>query len=494
MTDGRFLAFDLGAESGRAVVGTLVGGRLSLDEIHRFPNEPVEVCGTLHWDILALYNNILKGMRTYVKRFGGSVDGIGIDTWGVDFGLLGRDGSLLQNPVHYRDRRIEGMAEEVNRKMSESELYERTGMDLLPVCTLYQLVSLRVNKSPVLESAGQFLMTPDLLGYFLTGRKRCERTIAISSLLYDFRTGGWHREIFETFDLPLSIMPELVDPGSVLGELRKSVRRATGMDEAAVIAVCSHDTASAVAAVPGTRDDWAFISSGTWSVLGSLTEGVATSNEALSAHMSNELTLQSFFLCRNIMGLWLLQQARAAWERQGESYSYADLVRLAESAPEGGPVVNPNDASFIAPEDMCKTIRDYCRRTGQAEPQGPAETTRCLLESLALCYRHALKQLAHIMGRRFNVLHIVGGGSQNTLLCRLTADATGIPVMAGPVEATASGNVLVQAFARGCLGSAQEVRDIVRGSFKLVEYQPGDTARWEDGYARYLRLVERTES
>ncbi len=490
MARRRFLAFDLGAESGRAVVGTLEGGRLALDEIHRFPNEPVELCGTLHWDVLSLFRNVLAGMRAYVERFGDSVDGIGIDTWGVDFGLLAADGALLQNPVHYRDRRTDGMLEELQRRIAPQELYEKTGLPQSPVHTVCQLLSMRRKRSPILESAATLLMMPDLFAYFLTGEKRCERTEAVSSQLYDPRSGEWHKGVFEALDLPLSIMPELVDPGTVLGELSQSVKRETGLKEAPVIAACTHDTAAAVAAVPGRGDGWAFLSSGTWSVPGALTAEVVTSEGALAAGMLNELTLGSTFLCRNILGLWLLQQARAVWQRGGEDYSYADLVSLAEGAPEGGALVHIDDAAFLAPEDMCRAIRDYCKRTGQPQPEGPAEISRCILESLALCYRRALDQLKAILGRDFDVMHVVGGGSLNTLLCRLTADATGIPVLAGPVETAVAGNVLVQAYARGFLGSPQEIRDVVRESSELVEYEPHDAARWDERYGRYVELAD----
>ena len=494
MSEHRFLAFDLGAESGRAVVGTLEGGVLSLEEIHRFPNEPVEVCGTLHWDVLGLYNSVLKGMRAYSERFGDSVDGIGVDTWGVDFGLLAADGSLLQNPVHYRDRRTEGLLDRVGQQMPSEELFQLTGMSTSPIQTLCQLLSLRLRKSPVLATASTFLMMPDLFGYFLTGKACCERTNAFATQFYNPRKGEWHDGILDAFDLPRAIMPKIVNPGTPLGPLRESVARETGLKQATVIAPCTHDTASAVAAVPGQRDDWAFLSSGTWSVLGALTDEVVTSQEAFAAGLCNELTLDSFFLCRNIMGLWLLQQTRAVWERNGESYSYAELVKLAEEAPEGGPLIHPDDPDFLAPDDMIEAIRSYCGRTDQREPQGPAETTRCILESLALCYRHGLAHLSEILGRRFSVLHIVGGGSQNTLLCQFTAGATGLPVLAGPVEATVAGNVLVQALALGHVGSPQEIRDVVRQSFTLVEYEPRATRRWADRYDRYVDLTERKET
>jgi rhamnulokinase len=489
MTPRRYLAFDLGAESGRAVVGTLADGRLALEEIHRFANEPIEVCDTLHWDILALYGHVLKGMREYARRYGNEVAGIGLDTWGVDFGLLGRDGKLLQNPVHYRDRRTEGMVERALTKMPAKALYGRTGMALLPIQTLFQLLSLQVSSSPVLESATRLLMIPDLLGYFLAGEQAGERSDAITTQLYDPRTGQWDEGIFQAFGLPMAIMPSLVDPGTVLGNLRASVRQTAGLGHTPVIAVCNHDTGSAVAAVPGAGDDWASISSGTWSVLGALSAEVVTSPEAFAARACTELTLGSLFLCRNIMGLWLLQQAREAWQRRGREYSYEELVRLAEEAPASGPLIHPDDLGFLAPPDMPQAIRDFCARTGQAPPEGPAETTRCVLESLALSYREGLEGLAQLLGRRFGVIHIVGGGSRNRLLCQLTADATGLPVLAGPAEATVAGNVLVQALALGALSSPAEVREVVRRSSDLVEYVPHNTDFWEARYGAYQRTL-----
>jgi len=493
MNGHRFLAFDLGAESGRAVVGTLDHDRLSLEEIHRFPNEPVEVRDTLHWDVLGLFRSMLEGMKTYSGRFGDSVEGIGIDTWGVDFGLLAADGSLLQNPVHYRDRRTEGVLEHVNPRMSSERLFQLTGMYTFPVNTLCQLVALQRNQSPILASAATLLMMPDLLAYFLTGEKKCERTNATMTQLYDPQRGAWHDEIFRSLDLPLSIMPKLVDPGTVLGDLCESVAHQTGLRNAPVIAPCAHDTSSAVAAVPGEGDNWAFISSGTWSVLGALTDDAVVSNDAFAAGMCNELTLGSLFLCRNIMGLWLLQQARAVWEQGGESYSYEELVKLAEQAPEDGALVCPDDPRFLAPTDMVQAIRDYCVATDQTPPDGTAETTRCILESLALCYRHGLDQLSDILSPPFDSLYVVGGGSRNSLLCQFTANAADMPVLAGPVEATVAGNVLVQALARGLLGSPEEVREVVRASFDLQEYEPHHDQRWQERREHYLRLATRTE-
>ena len=333
----RYLAFDLGAESGRAVVGTYQDGHLELEEISRFPNEPVPVHDTLYWDVLALHNNVLKGMAAYTGRYGDAVDGVGIDTWGVDFGLLSKRGELLQNPVHYRDRRTQTMLHEAHSRIAPEELFRCTGMALLPINTSLQLLSLRVNQNPVLDHAAILLMMPDLLAYFLTGRKCCERTNAVTTQLYDPRGGRWNEEVVRKLDLPLSVLPELVNPGTILGELLDSIAKPLRLKRALVIAPCTHDTASAVAAVPADGADWAFLSSGTWSVVGALTPEVITSPEAYAAGLLNELTLESYFLCRNTMGLWLLQQARAGWQRAGKAYSYEDLVKLAEQASPGGP-------------------------------------------------------------------------------------------------------------------------------------------------------------
>ena len=490
MDEKHFLAADLGAESGRVVVGTLADGRVSTEEIHRFPNEPVQVCGTLHWDVLSLYNNILKGMRKAAEKHGDAIESIGMDTWAVDFALLAADGSLLQNPVCYRDRRTDGMPEVVTGKMPLEDLYARTGIYLLPIYTLCQMVSLRESDSPLLEYADGYLMMPDLLAYFLCGERACERTNAISTQLYDPRKGRWSPEVFETYDLPLSIMPDLIDPGTVLGPVRDSVADDTGLAGTEVIAPCTHDTGSAVAAVPGEGDDWAFLSSGTWSILGSLTDGPVTTQEALDAGLCNELTLDSFFLCQNIMGLWLLQQTRASWEANGDSYSYPELVEMAQGAPPSEAMLDPNDEGFMAPDDMPTAIRDFLRRTGQPQPGGPAEMTRLILESLALSYRYALDRIGGILNRTYRTLHIVGGGSLNTLLCQLTADATGLTVKAGPVEATVMGNLLVQAYARGFIESPQDIRRIAGRSADMRTYEPRERSRWEDRYGAYRDMLE----
>jgi rhamnulokinase len=489
VTPERFLAFDLGAESGRAVVGTLDGGALAIEEIHRFANRPVRVLDTLYWDVVALYANLIEGMRIYSGRFGPQVASIGIDTWGVDFGLLARDGSLLQNPVCYRDRRTEGVLPELQRRLPLNELYQLTGLPFSPVHTICQLLALRLQGSPVLAPADRFLMMPDLLAYMLTGEKVCERTNACSTQVYDPRQGCWSEPILQAIGIPRTIMPELVDPGTTLGEVLGSVARDAGLKPCPVVAPCTHDTASAVAAVPGSGEDWAFLSSGTWSVVGALSNGLVSSDAAFQAGLCNELTQGAPFLCKNIMGLWLLQQARAVWEKKGQRYSYQELVELARQSRSDAALIDPDDAGFLAPPDMHQAICDFARRTGQRPPEDPGAAARSILESLALCYRHWLRKLEEVLGRRFRVLHIVGGGSLNTLLCQFTADATGLPVLAGPMEATVAGNLLVQAVARGRLESSESIRQVVRRSTQIVEYRPGGTAMWDDRYAAYLRII-----
>jgi rhamnulokinase len=343
----------------------------------------------------------------------------------------------------------------------------------------------------VLDAADRFLMMADLFGYFLIGRIACERTNAITTQLYNPRSRDWDSQVFRTFDLLRRIMPDIIEPGTTLGELTDAAKAQTGLASAPVIAPCTHDTASAVTAVPAQGDDWAYLSSGTWSIIGSLIDEVVTSDAAFEARMSNELALGSLRICQNHMGLWLLQQARAAWARQGKSYSYAELVGIAERAPRSKALVAPNDPGFMAPDDMPEAIRAFCRRTGQPVPQDHGEVARCVMESLALSYRYTLDRMAQMLGRTYRTLHVVGGGSQNALLCQFTADATGLCVQTGPVEATVAGNVLVQALACGAVDSAQEIRDIVRASTDMTEYEPQDSAYWRERYDAFLELLAR---
>ncbi len=471
-----FLAFDLGAESGRAMVGRFDGDRLTLEEAHRFPNRPVRVFGSLHWDVLRLFEEMKKGLAAA----GGELASIGVDTWGVDFGLLGPDGALLENPFHYRDARTNGVMEKLFTVVPRAEVFASTGIQFMQLNTLYQLYALRLERPHVLDSARTLLMTPDLLHYWLTGRVAAEYTIATTTQFYDPRRGGWAREMLESLGLPERILPQIVPPGTALGPLLDSVAGEAGVKAVPVVAPASHDTGSAVAAVPAEGDDWAFLSSGTWSLLGAEVAEPIINDQTLKLNFTNEGGVWGTIrLLKNISGMWLLEECRREWARQGSSLGYAELCGAALAAPAFTAVIDPDDPSFLSPGDMPGKIAEYCRRTGQAAPEHPGAITRTIFEGLALKYRAVLEMLERIRGRRFRVLHIVGGGSKNAVLCQFTADATGLPVVAGPEEATAIGNVLLQAMALGHLRTPGEARELVRRSYQPRTYLPGNREPWD---------------
>ncbi len=486
-----FLAVDLGAESGRAVLGRFDGERMATEEVHRFPNVPVRLPDGLHWDVLRVFGEVRDGLAKAVGEVG-RIESLGVDSWGVDFALLDRDGALVSNPYHYRDPRTAGMEERAASRVPREDIYGVTGIQFMPINTLYQLLAME--NSPLLRAAESLLMIPDLLNYWLTGERACEFTIASTTQLCDARSGGWARHLIERMGLPDRIFGEIVPPGTQLGPLLPEVAGETGVKERfPVTAVASHDTASAVVAVPAEREDFAYISSGTWSLVGMELAEPAITPEGMRANFTNEGGFggTTRFL-KNVMGLWLLQECRRTWSREGREYSYEELARRAEEAPAGGPLVDPDHPSFLPPGDMPGRIRRFCRETGQRAPEEPGEISRCVLESLALKCRWVLERAEEITGRRVEVIHVVGGGVRNTLLCQLTADATRRPVRAGPVEATALGNLMVQIYARGYLGSLEEIRAAVRGSpVELRDYEPkGDGDEWEDAYARLQGVMD----
>lgn len=493
-----FLAIDLGAESGRATLGRFDGERVALGEIHRFPNGPVRVVGGLHWDILRLFGEIKAGLTKAAHETGGRLAGVGVDAWGVDFALLDRDGNLLSNPYHYRDGRTAGMPERAFARVPRAEIYRATGIQFMPINTLYQLLAME--GSPILGAADTLLLIPDLIGYWLTGRKRCEYTNATTTQLCDPATGDWARPLIERLRLPGQIFPPLVPPGQGLGPLLPEVAEEVGLASAVSIsAVASHDTASAVVAVPaevgagagaGERR-FAYISSGTWSLVGVELPQPVVTRGSLEANFTNEGGFggTTRFL-KNVMGLWLLQECRRTWSREGSTPTYEALIAAAEAAPAGGPLVDPDWPPFLPPGDMPARIRRFCRATGQPEPGDPGATVRCVIESLALKYRWVIEQIVELTGRPVETIHVVGGGAQNDLLCRLTAGATGRPVLAGPAEATALGNLMVQAFARGSVGSLAEIRAVVRRSTEIRQYPPeGPRSAWDEAWGRFLRIM-----
>jgi rhamnulokinase len=488
----RFLAFDLGAESGRAVVGSLSDSAIDLEEIHRFPTGGTDVLGTLHWDVLNFYNNMREGLSAYVQKFGRDLTGIGIDTWGVDFGLFDSNGALVANPVHYRDSRTEGIFDEAFRRMPREEVFKRTGIQFMPFNTVFQLLSMVVQRSPLLPVTKRLLLMPGIFNYFLTGIQVAEFTHATTTQMYDPNKGEWSIDIVSAMEIPSRILPDIIQPGTVIGRLRDKVAEEAGLGMAQVIAPACHDTGSAVAAVPAEKgDNWAYLSSGTWSLMGVELNEPIINDESLRFNVTNEGGVGGTFrFLKNISGLWMVQECRRIWARQGDERSYEQLAAEASEAKPFVALVNPDDPRFLKPEDMPQEMAAFCKETGQTTPSNRGEFVRCALESLALKYRDVLAKISGITGRKIEVLHIVGGGSRNRLLNQFTADATGVRVVAGPAEATALGNVMVQAMATGDLGSHAEGRALIRGSAELETFEPQDTDRWDEASERYRKIAE----
>jgi rhamnulokinase len=486
-----FLAFDLGAESGRAVIGGFDGERLKLEEVHRFVNGPVRLFDSLHWDVLRLLTETKQGLAKSVHAYGPQLVSLGLDTWGVDFALLDKQGALIGNPYHYRDSRTDGMLEEAFRRVPREEIFEQTGIQFMQINTLYQLLSMAVQESPTLSAAATLLMTPDLFNYWFTGRKVSERTIASTSQCLNPNTGDWAKSLVERMGIPSRIFPEIIQPGTVLGELLPGIAEETGAGRVSVIAPGCHDTACAVAAVPTESDRYAYLSSGTWSLMGAEVARPVITARSREYNFTNEGGVcDTIRLLKNITGLWLIQECRRTWVAEGEALSYDEITRLAAAAPPFAAVINTDAGEFLPPGDMPARIREFCRRTGQKPPDDKGAMARTVLESLALRYRWTLGKLEELVGYSLDTLHIVGGGSQNQLLNQFTADAVGRPVVTGPVEATAAGNVLMQMLALGYLSSLKEGRDLIRRSFETKTYLPRETAVWDEAYQRFLSLTE----
>lgn len=491
MAEPKFLALDLGAESGRAVVGHFDGASLQLEEIHRFPNGPVLINGHLYWDALRLLTELKAGIRLAAQKYGADLVSLSLDTWGVDYGLLDEQDNLLGNPYHYRDSRTDGMLDQVFEVVPREEVFEQTGIQFMQLNTLYQLYAMRRQGSPLLDMARTLLTMPDLFNFWLTGRKVSEFSISTTTQFYDPRARTWAVDLLRRLDLPTSILAEIVPPGTVLGDLLPEVADELVIDPIPVIAPACHDTGSAVAAVPAQERDVAYISSGTWSLMGVEVDEPVITPQSLGYNFTNEGGVcDTFRLLKNIMGLWLVQECRREWAREGERYDYAILTEMAAAAPAFGPIVDVDAHRFLSPGDMPGKIRQFCQETGQEVPESKGEVLRCALESLALRYRWVLERLEEMMGRTINVVHIIGGGMQNELLCQFGADAMQRPVIAGPIEATAMGNILMQALALGHIGSLEEGRAVVRRSFRVRTYEPVDAGPWEEAYDRYLRLLE----
>jgi rhamnulokinase len=484
---GNYLAFDLGAESGRAVLGQLHAGILTTRDVHRFANEPVEYGGSLHWDVARLWFEIRCGLNQAELP---ELDGIGVDTWGVDYALLGEAGELLENPYHYRDVRTEGAMEEVFRILPRETIYETTGIQFMPINTIFQLFR-AVRKSPRLFEAAKTLLTiPDLLNYWLTGKAVCEFTNATTTQLMDARTRTWARPLFEALGIPAALPAQVAQPGGVLGAVLPGV----SSKRTPVILPATHDTGSAVAAIQA-RDATAFLSSGTWSLLGMELDAPVISDEARRLNFTNEGGVcGTVRLLKNVMGLWMLQGCRRAWARDGRHYEYADLIAAAGEEAAFRHLLDPDDAAFLRPVDMTRAMDDFCLKTDQAVPATPGAYVRAVLESLAFKYRRVLEDLERLTNRRIDQVRIIGGGSRNKILNQFTADATRRRVLAGPVEATALGNIAIQMLATGAAGSLEDARAIIDRSFATEIYEPSGAGRWDKEYLRFQQYCEYTHA
>lgn len=485
----RVLAFDFGASSGRAIIGTLDNGKITLNEVHRFSNDPVTVNGTFYWDVLRLFHEIKQGLLK-AKQAGG-FDSIGIDTWGVDFGLLDKDGVLLENPVHYRDKRNIGMVEKAAKYIGKDEMYKLTGIQFMDFNTAFQLLSIKENRPELLARAQSLLFMPDLFAYFLTGNKVSEYSIATTSQLVDINTRDWSKEMLKKLGLPEKIFNRIVPSGSVTGYLSDEICEELGLEKVPVIAVCGHDTQSAVTAVPSEKEDFAFISSGTWSLFGTETKKPIVNDLSYSFNVTNEggFGYSTAFL-KNICGLWLIQESRRQWIREGKEYSYAELEKAALREKPFARFIDPDAPEFAVPGNLPARITEYCRRTGQSVPENEGQTVRCIYESLALRYRAVLEGIEKCTGKNYDSLNVVGGGTKDTLLCKMTADACNITVYAGPIEATVMGNVAVQLISGGDIADVVEARRIIANSGQLKCYSPENTAAWDEAYEKFKSVTK----
>lgn len=483
----RLLSFDFGASSGRAVLGTFDGETLQLQEIHRFQNDPVTVNGTMYWDILRLFFEVKQAL-VQSKAYG-ALDGIGVDTWGVDFGLLDADGRLLENPVHYRDARTAGMLEKAFEYLPKSEFYSITGNQFMEINTAFQLLSLRENRPALLDRAETLLLMPDLFNYLLTGKKCTEYSIASTTQLLDAKQRVWSKRVLSALELPERLFTEIVPTATKVGALQPDLCEELGLTPAEVIAVAGHDTQCAMASVPTDKEDFLFLSCGTWSLLGTELSAPMINSAAEACNVTNEggYAGKASFL-KNIIGLWLIQETRRQWEKEGENLSFAEMETLARAATPYRFFIDPDAPEFVPAGNIPRRVQEYCRKTGQPVPETKGEILRCIYDSLSLKYRYAVGQIETCTEKQYAALHIVGGGVKDTLLCQLTADALGKPVVAGPVEATVYGNLVLQLLALGAVKDLKEAREIVRRSDKVNTFMPNADAQVENAYKTFLEV------
>ncbi len=490
MTSQAYAAVDLGASSGRVMIGLFDGKKLRLEEAYRFPNNGILIGDSLHWDVLRLWDEMLKGLNLAGERAGNSLQSIGLDTWGVDFGLLAEDDTLIGNPYHYRNSLTEGILEKAFSLAPKEEIYAQTGIQFIRYNSLFQLLAMKEANAPQLSIARRFLNMPDLFNFFLTGQKTNEFTISTTTQCYNPIEKKWCWDLLTAFGIPTEIFGEITAPGAVLGALLPKVAQRISLPSVPVVAGAGHDTACAVAAAPSLGDDHIYISSGTWSLMGIELDRPIITPESLAAGLANEGGVENKIrFLKNISGLWAVQECRRQWNSSGKKYSYDDLTQLAEKASVFSSLIQPNDNRFFAPNDMPAEIQAYCQETGQTVPMDKGAIIRTILESLALEYRRVAEQIERITGKKFPTIHIIGGGAKNTLLNQFVANATGKTVLAGPTEATIIGNILVQAIAMGAIPSLAEGRKIVRDSFEVRTYEPTNQHAWGEAYTRYKSLA-----
>lgn len=484
----RVLAFDFGASSGRAIIGCFDGDKITLEEVHRFSNDPVSVGGTVYWDVLRLFYEIKQGIIK--AKIEGGFDSIGIDTWGVDFGLIDSEGKLMENPVHYRDARTAGLVDEAFKTMPKEKLYGITGIQFMELNTLFQLISLKKYRPWMLERADKILFMPDLFGYMLTGKMCAEYSIASTSQLIDLDKRTWSKEILDAFGIKESVFAPLVQPGTVLGELSKEICEECGVDPVPVISVCGHDTQSAITSVPCEDGEFAFLSSGTWSLFGTELDKPIVNETSMNINITNEGGFDgSTGFLKNIIGLWLIQESRRQWKREGKEYSYADLEKLALAAEPFKCFIDPDAPEFVPHGNIPERVREFCRKTGQYVPETVGEIMRCIYESLAMKYRLTFEKLRECTERDYPVIHVIGGGTKDGLLCQMTANSCDRTVKAGPIEATVMGNVAVQLMSNGSVKNIGQARKIVAESSELKTFEPKDTDKWAGAYEDFLKVV-----
>lgn len=484
----RVLAFDFGASSGRAIIGCFDGDKITLEEVHRFSNDPVSVGGTVYWDVLRLFYEIKQGIIK--AKIAGGFDSIGIDTWGVDFGLIDSEGKLMENPVHYRDARTAGLVDEAFKTMPKEKLYGITGIQFMELNTLFQLISLKKYRPWMLERADKMLFMPDLFGYMLTGKMCAEYSIASTSQLIDLDKRTWSKEILDAFGIKESVFAPLVQPGTVLGELSKEICEECGVDPVPVISVCGHDTQSAITSVPCEDGDFAFLSSGTWSLFGTELDKPIVNETSMNINITNEGGFDgSTGFLKNIIGLWLIQESRRQWKREGKEYSYADLEKLALAAEPFKCFIDPDAPEFVPHGNIPERVREFCRKTGQYVPETVGEIMRCIYESLAMKYRLTFEKLRECTERDYPVIHVIGGGTKDGLLCQMTANSCDRTVKAGPIEATVMGNVAVQLMSDGSVKNIGQARKIVDESSELKTFEPKDTDKWAEAYKDFLKII-----